>query len=179
MSILRKFTQTLGVARLNYPPRRILSKSSQLTNQVDGFGTVDNNSLSTAIPGYKKYVSQLRVPPAFNRGPTGQKVVPAPGTGYTQQLIKKQTISLASTFTDIPYIMSGTILWYITSTNATDAISVRIGDINADPLPWGPGNGIEGLSFDRIFVSNATAVAGAIATLVYFSDTPNAPARFF
>lgn len=177
--ILRPFTQTLGAARLNYPPRRILVKASPLTNQVDGFGTADNTTLSFPQPGYKKYVSTLRVPPAINRGPIGQSVPTAPGRQYTQQLLKKQTISLTNAFTDVPYFLSGTILWYMFSTNPTDQILIRIADINADQLPWGAGNGIEGLSFDRIFVTVATPVAGATATLVYFSDTPNAPARFF
>lgn len=175
MAVYRKFTQTLGVKRLSYPNRRIVVN----TSARGGFGTVDTADFDQPLPGFKKFVSTARTPPAFNRGAPGVSVVPAPGHAYTQQLLKKQTVSLANTFTDIQYIMSGTILWYITSTNATDQILIRIGDINADQLPWGPGNGIEGLSFDRVFITNQTAVAGAIATLVYFSDTPDAPARFF
>lgn len=109
----------------------------------------------------------------------GVKVQTAPGEKYTQQQIKKQTISLTNAITDQLFNVSGTILWYMTSTNVTDQILIRIGDISADQLPFGPGNGIEGLSFNKIFVTIATPVANAVATLVYFSDTPEAPARFF
>lgn len=173
--IRRAFTQTLGPARLNYPPRRIVAK----TSPIGGFGTVDLGRFNRAPTGTLPYVSAFRAPPAIRTGTRGISVVTSPGNDYTQQLIKKQTISLTNLFTDVQYNLAGTILWYMTSTNLTDQLQIRISDINADQLPWGPGNGIEGLSFSRVFISNLVAVPGAVATLVYFSDTPNAPARFF
>lgn len=149
---------------------------SRAFNNLGALFAKKTNPFYSEIPGGTRF----RPPtPPFLRGVPGTRIVSAPGTDYTQQFIKKQLISLAATFTDVQYNLAGTILWYMTSTNLTDLLNIRIGDINADPLPFQPGNGIEGLSYNRLFISNPTAVAGATATLVYFKDDPAAPSRFF
>lgn len=118
----------------------------------------------------------------FLRGVPGYRVSSGPGTApgeYQQQFIKRIQVNLTNTFNDALYNVSGTIIWFVASTNITDQILIRIGDINADQLPWGPGNGIEGIPFNKVYISVGVAVAGATATLAYFTDTPQSPARFF
>lgn len=144
-----------------------------------GFGSRDDVALEKAIPGRIIGVSKIQRPPMYRNGIQGQHVAANPGSDYTQQYIKKIQISLASTFTDTQYLISGTVLWYLSSTNVTDLINIRIASINADPIPWQPGNGVEGLPFSQIFVTVPAAIAGATATLVYFSDAPDKPVRFF
>lgn len=149
---------------------------NNLQQTFDKFGK--NPFLNTVdAVGVKRYVRN----PPFLRGVPGYKVSSGPGiaAGYVQQFPKRQQISLAAGITDVQYNISGTILWYQASTNVTDQLLIRIGDIDADQLPWGPGNGIEGVPFSRIFVSVGTVVAGATATLVYLTDTPERPVRFF
>lgn len=148
-------------------------------NLTQTFDRSGKNALLNAVGGVgiKRYVRN----PPFLRGVPGYKVSSGPGiaAGYVQQFPKRQQISLANLITDVQYNISGTILWFQASTNVTDQLLIRIGDLDADQLPWGPGNGIEGVPFSRIFVTVPIAVAGATATLVYLTDTPQNPVRFF
>lgn len=158
------------------------ARGLRLNNNVSQLFTRSNRPISySEFPG-RTTAHPFR--PAIIHGIPGQVIQSAPGEKYTQQQIKKQTISLATAMSEQVFFIGGTILWYMTSTNVTDQILVRIGDFTADQLPFAPGNGIEGLSFNKIFVSFGNAgqppvVPGATATLVYFTDTPEAPARFF
>lgn len=121
--------------------------------------------------------------PPIVRGIPGQRIATAPGTlgadAYQLQSPKVQKISLAATFTDQLFNLSGTVLWYLTSTNTTDSLLIRVGSLAADQLQWGPGNGLEGLPYAQLYITNLIAVAGATAQLVYFTDTPDKPVRFF
>lgn len=121
--------------------------------------------------------------PAIVRGIPGQKIASAPGTigvdGYQLQSPKVQKISLAAAFTDQLYNLSGTVLWYLTSTNVTDSLLFRVGSLAADQLQWGPGNGLEGLPYSQLYITNLVPVPGATAQIVYFTDSPDKPVRFF
>jgi hypothetical protein len=170
----------MPASNIRYKPPVIVPKLTQRHSSLrGGFGTFADTDLSKAVPGLSIGNSVIYKTPATRAAVSGIDVQPSPGQQYTQQYIKLLPISLAATFTDVPYYISGTILWYMTSTNVTDQLSVRIGSYNADRMPWGPGNGIEGVSYSVVYISNFTGVAGATAQLVYFSDTPESPARFF
>jgi hypothetical protein len=149
-------------------------------NVVADFAKLGNTNpqfSSTPVGGVRRFAT-----PPVMKGIPGYRIQSAPGTGqdgYVLQSPKKQLISLAATFTDQLFNLSGTILWYLTSTNPTDQLLIRIGSIASDALPWGPGNGLEGIPFSQLFITNPVAVAGATATLVYMTDTPQTPARFF
>jgi ABC-type branched-subunit amino acid transport system substrate-binding protein len=165
-----------------------LSGAAVSTGPVkQGFGRRLNpvgNHLNFAQPPRSAIIGEttIRTAPAYMGAQLhqyGLKQAPAPGALYTQQFIKKLVVALDNQTSDVFYPISGTIFWYMTSTNATDQVLVRIGDLNADQLPFGPGNGIEGLSFNKVYISIPTGIVGAKATFVYFTDDPNAPARFF
>lgn len=148
-------------------------------NPAAGFGTRDDVSLEQAVPGRIIGRSRIQTPIAIRSGIPGQHVAANPGSEYTQQYIKQLSFSLATTFTDVPYYIAGTIIWYLNSTNVTDLFKIRIASINADQLTWQPGNGIEGIPFSLVYITVPNAIAGATANLVYFTDTPDKPVRFF
>lgn len=136
-------------------------------------------------PSFNVLRNKLRLPYMRRNALRGMHVVSSPGSQYTQQDIKKITIDLSTARTDVQFNISGTILWAErcfnqadNSPNTTAFFAVRISNITADQLNWSAGNGIEGISFSRIFFSN-TVQAGVSVELVYFSDTPQAPSRFF
>lgn len=159
-----------------------LGSNNKLAATMRAFNNVAQDFRRNGTPSYSSTpvggIRRFATPPIL-RGVPGNVVQSGPGSDYTQQFIKVQSVSLTTTFTDILYNLSGTVLWYQNSTNLTDSLQIRVGDINADRMIWGPGNGIEGIPYSRIYLTNLTAVAGATASLVYFLDSPDKPVRFF
>lgn len=118
-------------------------------------------------------------------GTPGQKIAPQVGQDYTAQYIKKQLIDMSVQRADVQFNLSGTIIWAYRmfntadgSPNTTASFGIRIADINADILNWYGGNGIEGIPFNKIFITNA-ATAGVNLEIAYFTDSADKPVRFF
>lgn len=120
----------------------------------------------------------IRRPPAFNRGPRGQHVIPANSAGGPggMQLLKKLTIDLSIARADVPLGISGTALWLERcfnqadgSQNATGNCQVRIGDLSADQLTWYLGNGVFDVPYPQVFLTNSVQ-AGVSIDLVYYQD---------
>jgi hypothetical protein len=87
--------------------------------------------------------------------------------GESPVAIKTIVLSLAGVRADELRDVSGNGLWFISSTNAGDLVSVRYNDQSNDTVPLRPGNAMIGIPFDRLLFSNA-AIAGATATFVVY-----------
>lgn len=66
-------------------------------------------------------------------------------------------------------IFGGDTLWYKSSTNYTDFITVTFTDSSNDPIILYPGDAIEGFPFTQLIIAN-TAIVNAVATLVVFNS---------
>lgn len=98
--------------------------------------------------------------------------------GYPRIAIKKIDLALDTLTADALYGLQGTVLWAVSASTSTAQIKVRFNDAQSDPITWGPGNGLEGIPFERVYLSWA-AQAGVTIQLAYFIDTSKRPVRFF
>lgn len=145
------------------------------------FRPVHSKSFTNPISVGRRNVPK---PPGILYRP-GIAVASAPGDDYTQQFIHKITLDLSVARTLQQQNIVGTILWMYRvfnqadgSPNTTGFLAMRIGDLTADDLTWYAGNGMEGISYNKVFISN-TAQAGVSCEIAYFQDTADKPARFF
>lgn len=147
-------------------------------NPASGITTIPRSTVLR--PGYGKFVTP-RVP--------GLQISAGTGTyDYTIQVPKKLVLDLTNArnvAASNQFNISGTILWMYRafnnvdgSPNTTAFISIQIADLSADPLVWYAGNGLEGLPFRSIWITN-TAQAGVSVELAYLTDSVEKPVRFF
>jgi len=57
------------------------------------------------------------------------------------------------------------------STNDTDVMQIKFGSQGADAVPFLPGGKINGIPFDRLFISNE-AIVGATMTIMFAENWP-------
>lgn len=146
------------------------------------------NEYLNGASGYTQGLGLRTIPtPPIIRGVPGNKVLTAQGVdSFIEQYPKKIVFDLSVARPNpVQQNISGTILWLYRmfnnadgSPNTTAFVSVQIGDITADPLVWYAGNGIEGLPFNRFYITN-TAQAGISAEFAYLTDSAQKPKRFF
>lgn len=147
-------------------------------NRRDGITTVPR---STVFAPPRPQFLTPRVP--------GLRISAGTGTGadgFTIQVPKKLVLDLSTARnTPTQFSISGTILWMYRAFNQADGspntgafISIQIADLSADPLVWYAGNGLEGLPFRSIWITN-TAQAGISVELAYLTDSVEKPVRFF
>lgn len=141
-------------------------------------GDYGDNLGARFVPGLRR----TRQPPQVRWSPGGVSSGPFEANGIyggvATPTIKKLVLDLSVARNDVQFPIIGTILWYYFGTNATDQMLIRIGNVTNDQFRWGPGNGIEGMPFTSIFVTNSV-IAAASAEIAYFTDSENRPARFF
>lgn len=98
--------------------------------------------------------------------------------GYPRIAVKSVTLALDTLTSDQLFGLQGTVLWAVSASASTASIKVRFNDQQSDQITWGPGNGLEGIPFERVYLSWA-AQAGVTIQLAYFIDTSRKPVRFF
>lgn len=91
-----------------------------------------------------------------------------PAGGNIDPQIYDLTLSVATTNFEIP--IAGNVVKYANSTNVSDLITVRFNRKSAAAVPLRPGDAIDGIAFDRIFVSWA-AQSGATASIMLLEDS--------
>jgi len=62
-------------------------------------------------------------------------------------------------------------IWIPNSTNTTDLLQIRIDSATADPIPFLPGTKLNGLPFERLYLTNA-AIAGATMSVMVAENWP-------
>lgn len=108
-----------------------------------------------------------------------QKIPPASvfqGNAYAPADPSVFSISLATAQTDVEYPINGNVIWFQSSTNPTDVLSVKFNRTSNVAIPLLPGNALFGIPFQKLFISNSS-IGGATATLIVMQDTPEHPIR--
>ena len=102
----------------------------------------------------------------------------ASGKRYKPKAVRVYTLALDSARNDVSYPWKGSyfhvIKGYDTSGGArstTAELSVRLGDRANDAIPMVQGDGIAGVPFDEVFITN-TAQSNLTLTVVVIDDAP-------
>lgn len=91
-----------------------------------------------------------------------------PPSNSARPLFKTFTINLAVAGQQTMQL-GGNVIWFLSSTNATDLINVQYNP-DSDPLPFHPGNAMAGPRFSNGEVTLSwSAIAGAVAVMVFGS----------
>lgn len=104
--------------------------------------------------------------------------IPSPSvfkdTGYknTEPTVLKYDLSVARVDVAVP--VAGNLIWYQSSTNTTDIITIKMERTSAVGIPFQPGNKLGGVPFSQLYISNAI-IAGAFGFLILLQDSPEQP----
>lgn len=104
---------------------------------------------------------------------------------FRPMVLKVITLDLATARDKVRHNVAGTTLIYFgvavpadpSHTLAEYPVTVRYNTQQVDGIPFTEGKALQGIPFDCLFITN-DAIAGAIATLVYYHEYPNNPANF-
>lgn len=106
------------------------------------------------------------------------KPLPSPNifkdTGYRNIEPTVIPLDLSVARVDLQLVVSGTLVWYMKSTNLSDLITIKYNQSGAVGLPFQPGNKLGGVPYSNLFISNA-AIAGATGFLILLQDSPENP----
>lgn len=80
-------------------------------------------------------------------------------------------LDLGSAETGREIEFNGNIVFFAKSTNSTDTIYVRYGSRGADRVPFLPGQSIDGVPYEKIYIS-WDAITDAAGTLILMRDHP-------
>ena len=165
-------------------PVRLLTRAPQPYDPLrDQMGRTPNRGSIIRLP-HRADLLGLRLPHSLApNGSIGSVEISnqnVPGNnlfGFPKISPKVLNLDLATAATAQIQAVQGSVLWLNWASTSTALIQVQFNE-QSDPLKWGPGNGVEGIPFDKVILTWA-AQAGVTAQLAYFLDSVDRPIRFF
>ena len=97
----------------------------------------------------------------------------APEFGSDPNLVSIFSIPLDTPFQNVQYDFGGNVLWAIQSTDRTAQVDVRFQSIrDSNPIPFKEGQFIRGIAFNKLVISNSSAVPGGSITFLVAVEGP-------
>ena len=137
-----------------------------------GRGSVSVGQSGIGVPTTEPSIYSPAYVPQTQSGAVN-KILQQLSDKFPSKIFTVVSIPLGTTFNAVEYDFTGTSFRVQYSNNARAAIQVQFNDVTNGLIDMNQGSEISGTYFNKFFVTNQTALTGALIRVLIWNDTPS------